>query len=65
MSQEKREQVKQGNQHLKSAEKSLEEAGKLFKQAGDGATTKRIEKITKEAGEVRQEAEKKLSPEHG
>jgi len=62
MSEDSKESVRKGNGNLADAFDSLEQASRRFKQAGDGKTAERIEKIKVEVDKVSTEVSEKLRP---
>ena len=61
MSEQGKEAGKRASEHLKEAERQLKTATEYTKKAGDGATTKKIEKISTEVATTRTDLDKSLS----
>ena len=61
MSEQGKELGKEASKHLSNAEQSLKRAAEYTKQAGDGGTTKQIEKIQKDVSTTRTDLDKKVS----
>ena len=57
--------IKQGNKSLETGKKYLDDAATKFRQGGDSGTATKIEKMSKEAGGIREEVKKKGDPKQG
>lgn len=65
MSEESRRNIKEGSDSLRRGKEYLDDAASKFRKAGDGGTATKIEKMSQDAGKIREEVAQKTDPKKG